>query len=167
MKPASGCNLKGLQHKIGNAVKLQDLVYSILIYKVEMVFRLFLFVCLFVPYTNPHFWTNLNQTLHTSPQWPGGGRRVCMDPQYWTPFDLFNLFCQKPVQNPGHKLAAGPRVIATALYPWCSRRHLRQESSATAYIRDVADDTFAFVLEVSCTVDNAETTRRSERNACV
>jgi len=37
-----------------------------------------LFVCLFVPYTNSHFWTNLNQTLHTSPPWSGRDRRVCM-----------------------------------------------------------------------------------------
>ena len=81
---------------------------------------------LFVPYTNPHFWTDLNQTLHTSPPSSGEGRGVCMDPQYLT---LFDLFCQEPVQNPGHNMAAGPRVIATALYPWSSRRHLRQESS--------------------------------------
>jgi len=32
-------------------------------------------------------------------------------------FDLFDLFCQEPVQNLGHSMAAGPRVIATALYP--------------------------------------------------
>jgi len=105
--------------------------------KLRWVF-LFVFVCLFVRYTNPHFWTDLNQTLHTSPPWSGEGHRVCMDPQYLT---LFDLFCQEPVQNPGHKLAAGPRVIATALCPWladdtCSKSHPRQH-----YIRDVADDT--------------------------
>jgi len=104
---------------------------SNLIYKVEIIFCSFLFV-LFVPYTNQHFWTDLNQILHTSAPWSGGGRRVCMYPQYLNLFDLFDHFCQEPVQNPGHKMAAGPRVIATALYPWCSRRHLLQESSATA-----------------------------------
>jgi len=33
---------------------------------------------LFVLYTNPHFWTNLNQTLHISPPSPGRDRRECM-----------------------------------------------------------------------------------------
>jgi hypothetical protein len=37
-----------------------------------------LFVCLFVPYTNSHFWTYLNQTLHTYPPWSGRDCRVCM-----------------------------------------------------------------------------------------
>jgi len=31
-----------------------------------------------------------------------------MGPQYLT---LFDLFCQEPVRNPGHKMAADPRVI--------------------------------------------------------
>jgi hypothetical protein len=93
--------------------------------------RFCLFVCLFVPYTNPHFRSDLNRPLHTSPPSSGGGRRVCMDPQYLTLFDLFGLFCQEPVQNPGHNIAAGTTVNATALYPWSSRRHLREESSVT------------------------------------
>jgi hypothetical protein len=62
------------------------------------------FVCLFVPYTNPHFWTNLNHTLHTSPPWSGRDPRICMDPQY---FDLFDLFFRERVPNPGQKMAAG------------------------------------------------------------
>jgi hypothetical protein len=28
-------------------------------------------VCLFVPYTNSHYWTDLNQISHTSPFWSG------------------------------------------------------------------------------------------------
>jgi hypothetical protein len=32
---------------------------------------------------------------------------------------------------------------------------------------DVVDDSFTFLLEVSCTMGNAQKTRRSERNACV
>jgi len=40
-----------------------------------------------------------------------------MDPQYLTLFDPVDLFCQEPVQNTGHNMAAGPRVIATALHP--------------------------------------------------
>ena len=113
-------------HPKGSLAKQIKTCAPNLIYKDEMVFCSFLFVCLFVPYTNPHFWTDLNQTLHTSPPSSGGGRRVCMDPQYST---LFDLFCQEPVQNPGQNMAAGPRFIATALYPWSSRRHFRRESS--------------------------------------
>ena len=30
---------------------------------------------------------------------------------------LFVLFCQDPVQNPGHNMAACARVIAAAFYP--------------------------------------------------
>jgi hypothetical protein len=93
-----------------------------LIYKDEMVFFFFFFLCLFVPYTNPHFWTDLNRTLHTSPPSSGAGRTV----QY---LSVFNFFGQEPLQNPEHNMAVGPRVIATALYPWSSRRHLRHESS--------------------------------------
>jgi hypothetical protein len=73
------------------------------------------FVCFFAPYTNPHFWADLNQNLHTSPPSSGVGRRVYMDPQYLTRFDVFVIFCQEPIQNTGHK-PASPRVIATALY---------------------------------------------------
>jgi len=40
-----------------------------------------------------------------------------MDPQYLALFDIFVIFCQEPVQNPVHNMAAGPRVTATALYP--------------------------------------------------
>jgi hypothetical protein len=40
-----------------------------------------------------------------------------MDPQYLTVFDLFDLFFQDPVQNPGRNMAACPRGIAAAFYP--------------------------------------------------
>jgi len=46
---------------------------------------------LFVPWTNPHFWTDRNQTLHTSPQWSGRDHRVCMGPQYFT-FPTFSTY---------------------------------------------------------------------------
>jgi len=59
---------------------------SNLIYKDEC-----LFVCLYGTYTNPHFLTDLNQTLHTSPPWSGGGRRGCMDPQYFN-FPNFSTY---------------------------------------------------------------------------
>jgi hypothetical protein len=47
-------------------------------------------VCLYETYINPHFWTDLNQILHTSPSWSGGGRRICIDPQYFN-FSTFRL----------------------------------------------------------------------------
>jgi hypothetical protein len=40
-----------------------------------------------------------------------------MDPQYLTLFGLFDLFGQEPVQNPGHNMAACPKVNAAAFYP--------------------------------------------------
>ena len=43
-----------------------------------------LFVCVYGTYTNLYFWTDLNQTLHTSPPWSGRDRRVCMDPKFLT-----------------------------------------------------------------------------------
>jgi len=49
-------------------------------------------VCLFVPYTNPHFWTDRNQTLHTSPPWSGRDRRVCMGPKFLTSSTFWALF---------------------------------------------------------------------------
>jgi hypothetical protein len=62
-----------------------------LIYKDEC-----LFVCLYGTYTNPYFWTDLNQTLHTYPPWSGGGRRVCMDTIFKLSH-LFDLFCWEQV----------------------------------------------------------------------
>ena len=47
--------------------------------------------CLYGTYTNPHFWTDLNQTLHTYPPWSGEGRRVRMDPQYFN-FPTFSTY---------------------------------------------------------------------------
>jgi hypothetical protein len=99
--------------------------------------RFCLFVCLFVPYTNPHFWTDHTQTLLTSPPWSGGDRRVRMD-QQCDLLGLFGLFCPEPVPNLAQKLAADARVIgdsvlsvipardAVASRTWlCSRRHAR------------------------------------------
>jgi hypothetical protein len=113
-----------------------------LIYKDESL----LFVCLFVPYTESHFFTNLNHTLHTSPPWSGRDRRVCIVRKCLILFYLFDLLHRERVQNPEHKMTPGARhfrdsvisVIlarvsygndvfaddtcpdssATALYPW-------------------------------------------------
>jgi len=93
-------------------------------------------------YTNPHFWTNLNQTLHTSPPSSGRDRRVCMVRKCLTLFYLFDLLRRERVQNPGHNMAAG--AVACDICPvirdsvicviiagvsvksrkWRSRRHL-------------------------------------------
>ena len=93
-----------------------------------------LFVCLYGTYINPHFCTDLNQTLHTSPPWSGGGRRVCMDPKFLTfrPFSPSFLRasanyttedgCQVPITE--QVMAAGARVlrqryICDSSWSWC------------------------------------------------
>jgi len=75
-------------------------------------------VCLYGTYTKPHFWTDLNQTLHTSPPWSGGGRRVCMDPKFLTFSTFWFLFLWGPLQNDGHEMAAGAMFSAITLFPW-------------------------------------------------
>jgi len=100
-------------------------------------------VCLFVSYTNPHFWTDRNQTLHTSPPWSGRDRRVCMDPQYFT-FPTFSTYF----------VVSGCQFV-----PSDCRRNT---APLLRYIRDAAR---AGVM--SRTVDCAMKRRRSDRNACV
>jgi hypothetical protein len=102
-----------------------------------------LFVCMYGTYTNSNFWTDLNQTLHTSPSRSGRDRRVCMDPKFLTSSTFWNFFLWRPLQNHGHKMAAGATVFrdalisvipagvlvtsqtaessAAALYPWLQR----------------------------------------------
>ena len=105
-------------------------------------------VSLFVPYTNPHFWTDRNQTLHTSPPWSGRDRRVCMGPQYVT-FPIFTTYFVGSVcWFVRSRWLPVPHCPASALHPWCA-----------ACLCDVTD--------VTCTVGCAMKTRRSERNACV
>jgi len=64
--------------------------------------------CMFVPYTNPHFWTDRNQTLHTSPPWSGRDRSACMGPQYFT-FPTY--FCRERVQIPAKQLAIDATLL--------------------------------------------------------
>jgi len=152
-----------------------------------------MFVCLFVPNTNSHFWTSLNQTLHTSPPWFGRDRRVCMVRKCLT-FSTFLTFffgneCRildtkwVPAQVIlGSVISVILAAVVVTSRKWhCSRRQFRilQGSSATAIYpgfllllvwrhgNDVIDDSFAFLLEVSCTMGNAQKTRRSEQNRCV
>jgi hypothetical protein len=105
-------------------------------------------VCLYGTNTNPHFWTDLSQTLHSSPPWSGGGCRVCMDPQYFNfpTFSTYFVGSECPFAR-GRWLLA-PESPATALYPWCGA-------------------CWCDVTGVTCTVRNAKKTRRSERNACM
>jgi hypothetical protein len=73
---------------------------------------------MYVPYTNSHFWTDLNQTLHTSPPWSGRDRRVCMGPKFLTS-SLFGPFFFR-----GHYRIIGTRWLparpfsAIPFYPW-------------------------------------------------
>ena len=101
-------------------------------------------VCLFVSYTNPHFWTDRNQTLHTSPPWSGRDRRVCMGPQYFTFPTFSTYFVGSLCQFVRSRWLPAPHRTATALYPWCGRAGV-----------------------TSRTVGCAMKTRRSERNARV
>jgi hypothetical protein len=68
------------------------------------------FVCLHGSYTNSSFWTDLNQTMHTSPPWSGRDLRVCMDPKFLT----YSTFWG-PLQNHGHKMAAGATIFCDTL----------------------------------------------------
>jgi hypothetical protein len=67
---------------------LQEVYVVILYIKMNVC----MFICLFVPYINPHCWTDRNKTLLTSPPWFGRDRRVCMGPRFlisWTFWAFF------------------------------------------------------------------------------
>jgi hypothetical protein len=74
-----------------------------------------LFVCMYGTYTNSHFWTDLNQTLHMSPPWSGRDRRVCMDPKFLISLTFWALILWGPLQNHGHKMSAGTTVFHDTL----------------------------------------------------
>jgi len=105
-------------------------------------------VCLFVPYINSHFWTNLNQTLHTSPPWSGRDRRVCMVRKCLTFSTFLAVF-----------VASEYRILGTK---WLAARVIRDSvisvilAGVWHHGNDVvADDNFAFLLQVSCTMGNS------------
>jgi hypothetical protein len=94
------------------------LIYTVikdiyLIYKDEC-----LFVGLSVPYTNPHFWTDRNQTSHTSPPWSGKDRRTCMGPQYFTFPTFSTYFVGSGCRFVRSRWQLAPHCLAIALYPW-------------------------------------------------
>jgi len=74
--------------------------------------------CLYVPYTNPHFWTYRNQTLHTSPLWTGRDHRVCMGPQYFTFPTFSTYFVVSGCQFVHSRWLPAPHCTATVLYLW-------------------------------------------------
>jgi len=53
--------------------------------------------------------------MHTSPPWSGRDRRVCMDPKFSTSSTFWALFLWGPLQNHGHKMAAGATVFRNNL----------------------------------------------------
>jgi hypothetical protein len=75
--------------------------------------------CLFVSYTNPHFWTDRNQTLHTSPPWSGRDHRVCMGPQYFTFPTFSTYFVGSGCRFMLSRWLPAPHCFATTLYLWC------------------------------------------------
>jgi len=77
-----------------------------------------LYVCVFVPYTNSHFWTDRNQTLHTSPSWSGRDRRVCMDPKFLTSSAFWALFFRSHCRMMGTRWLLARPFSAIPLYPW-------------------------------------------------
>jgi len=74
---------------------------------------------MFVPHTNPHFWTDRNQTLHTSPPWSGRDRRVCMGLKYFTFPTSSTYFVGSACRFVRSRWLPTPHCPATALYPWC------------------------------------------------
>ena len=72
---------------------------------------------MYVPYTNSHFLTDLNQTLHTSPSWSGRDRMVCMDPQYFKFSYLFDVLFGSEYRFVRGRWLLAPESPATALYP--------------------------------------------------
>jgi hypothetical protein len=103
----------------------QKPVCLILYIKMNVCLFVCLFVCLYGTYTNPHFWTDLNQTLHMSPPWSGGGHRVCMDPQYFNFPTFSTYFVGSECLFVCRRWLPAPESPATVLYPVLVWRHRR------------------------------------------
>jgi hypothetical protein len=98
-----------------------------------------LYVCLFVPYANWHFWTDRNQTLHMNFPLSGRDRRVCIGPKFltssnfWAPFFRGRSWAQD-----GCRRDRFPRYPYIRGSSWCSR--------------DVTDITLSLAAESSAAV---------------
>jgi len=77
-----------------------------------------LFVSLFVPYTNPHFWADRNHTLHTSPPSSGRDRRVCMGPIFLTSSTFWPFSFRSHCRIMGTRWLPARMFSAIPLYPW-------------------------------------------------
>jgi hypothetical protein len=127
-----------------------------LVYKAES-----LFVCLFAPYTNSHFWTDLNQTLHISPPWSGRDRRVCMVRKCLNFSTILTLF-----------VGSGCRILGTK---WLLARVIRDSVisvilagvSVTSRKWRCSRRQFRVLTESVMHYGKCIKTRRSEGNACV
>jgi len=66
------------------------------LYKLTLSYQVIIYVklkiWLFVPYTNSHFWTNLNQKIAHMAPWPGRDRRLCMVRNFLTFTAFFTFF---------------------------------------------------------------------------
>jgi hypothetical protein len=71
-----------------------------------------------VPYTNSHFWTDLNQTLLTSPPWSGRDRRVCTGPKFLTSSTFGPFFFRGQCRIMGTRWLPARPFSAIPLYPW-------------------------------------------------
>jgi hypothetical protein len=102
-----------------------------------------MFVFSFVPYRNLHFWTDLHQTLHTSPPWSGRDRRVRMDSQYSTfpTFSTSSVASVCPMLRRRWLPAAG--APSKALYSWFRNVFVWRHA-----LDVLADDTCAFLQAV-------------------
>ena len=96
-----------------------SIFYNLLFYWIIQIYLIYkdecLFVCMYGTYTNSRSWSDLNQTWHTSPPWSGRDRGYV-----WTrnslplrPFGPF--FFGRPLQNHGHKMAAGATIFRDTL----------------------------------------------------
>jgi hypothetical protein len=78
-----------------------------------------LLVCMYGSCTNSHFWTDLNQTLHTSPPWSARDRRVGMYPKFLTSSTFSALFLEGGhCRIMGTRWLPSPPFSAISLYPW-------------------------------------------------
>jgi hypothetical protein len=145
----NACNLQHNNHLVlhvdksqqshSDQISAQFHKISITLYKDE---------CMYITHTNPHFWTDLNQTLHTSPPWSGGGRTVCMDPEYFNFPTISTYFVGSEFLFACSRVLPAPRSPTTASCQWCGAG-------------------WCDVMGVTCTLVNAQKMQRSEWNARV
>ena len=108
-----------------------------LIYKDEMVFCSFLFVCLFVPYTNPHSWTDLSQTLHTSSLGLEETVGHVWSENVWPCLPFWHFSSGASAESSARN-GCRRKLSATALYPWFLLLLVWRHGNDV-----VADDSFA------------------------